>query len=145
MLRTLLTYINKRDLVYICVVLGTDHYCFDKGVGVGGGGGWEIFTGKKNIILCLRFPANTFFFFTCIQFISVFTASATNYFKIFNLPPPVKKIMVRPLLNLGMKNRIPESAIFFFFHKIRQQKTNVLVARLYYATVKFLLRQFFSF
>ena len=41
---------------------------------------------------CLRLSANTFF--TCIQFISVFTASANNLFQNF-LTPPVKKIIVR--------------------------------------------------
>ena len=36
------------------------------------------------------------FFFTCIQFISVFTASAKKLFQNFPPPPPVKKLMVRP-------------------------------------------------
>ena len=41
-------------------------------------------------------------FFTCIQFISVFTASANNIFKTFQTsspPPPPHKKMVRPLIN----------------------------------------------
>ena len=91
----------------------------------GGGGrgeGLGNFHREEKHYFMSPFSCKHFFFFTCIQFISVFTASATNYFKIFNLPPPVKKIMVRPLLNLGMKNRIPESAIFFFFTKLDNRK-----------------------
>ena len=51
----------------------------------------------NNFFVCLRLPANTFF--KCIQFISVFTASANNLFQNFpTLPPrrPRQKIMVRP-------------------------------------------------
>ena len=53
------------------------------------GGGWKIFTCKhpffifgsccKQSFSAPRFPANTIF--TCIQFISVFTASANNLFQ----------------------------------------------------------------
>ena len=53
----------------------------------GGGEGWKIFTCKRflpaapteNNFFCLRLNANTFC--TCIQFISVFTASANNLFQ----------------------------------------------------------------
>ena len=50
----------------------------------------------KRFFFCLRLPANTFF--TCKQFISVFTTSANNLFQNFSTPPPhpVQKIMVRP-------------------------------------------------
>ena len=50
----------------------------------------------KRFFFCLRLPANTFF--TCKQFISVFTTSANNLFQKFSTPPPhpVQKIMVRP-------------------------------------------------
>ena len=49
----------------------------------------------KRFFYCLRLPANTFF--TCKQFISVFTTSANNLFQNFSTPPPhpVQKIMVR--------------------------------------------------
>ena len=50
----------------------------------------------KRFFFCLRLPANTFF--TCKQFISVFTTSANNLFQNFSTPSPhpVQKIMVRP-------------------------------------------------
>ena len=51
---------------------------------------------ENDFFFCLRLPANTFF--TCKQFISVFTTSANNLFQNFSTPPPhpVQKIMVRP-------------------------------------------------
>ena len=65
--------------------------------GVGGGGGVENFNmqtfffhkqlaAANNFFVCLRLPANTFF--KCIQFISVFTASANNLFQNFPTLPP---------------------------------------------------------
>ena len=115
MLGTLLTSINKRDLVHI-----TDRtIIFLTGVGEG----LENFHRQANNFFCLRLPVNTFFLlayclFQCLQPLQ------TIYFNIFQLPsPPVKKIMARPLLNLSMKNRIPESVAFF--NTIRQQQTDV--------------------
>ena len=67
MLGTLLTYINKRDLVHICVVLGTDHYFLGRGVGGGGEGGWKFSQASKQF-LCLRLPANTFFYLQTFYF-----------------------------------------------------------------------------
>ena len=73
----------------------------------GGGGNWDIFKCKHFFkcrpcykqFFCFSVFLQTLFF-TCIQFISVFTASANNLFP--NFPPPprsVKKLIqiVRPL------------------------------------------------
>ena len=126
MLGTLLTYINKRDLVHICVVLGTDHYFF----GRGGGGGLEIFTGKQTIFVS---PSSRKHFLLLADFLlQCLQPLQTIHFKTFQPPPPVnKKLIVRLSLNLGMKNWVSESTIFFY--TIKQQQTNVLVAGLYYA------------
>ena len=116
MLGTLLTYINKRDLVHICVVLGTDHYFLGRGK-------QTIFvspSSRKHFLLLADFLLQ------CLQPLQ------TIYFITFQPPPPVnKKLIVRLLLNLGMKNWVLESTIFFY--TIKQQQTNVLVAGLYYA------------
>lgn len=116
MLGTLLTYINKRDLVHICVVLGTDHYFLGRGK-------QTIFvspSSRKHFLLLADFLLQ------CLQPLQ------TTYFKTFQPPPAVnKKLIVRLLLNLGMKNWVSESTIFFY--TIKQQQTNVLVAGLYYA------------
>ena len=127
MLGTLLTYINKRDLVHICVVLGTDHYFLGRG---GGGGALEIFTGKQTIFVS---PSSRKHFLLLADFLlQCLQPLQTIYFITFQPPPPVnKKLIVRLLLNLGMKNWVSESTIFFY--TIKQQQTNVLVAGLYYA------------
>ena len=111
MLGTLLTYINKRDLVHICVVL-------------------EIFTGKQTIFVS---PSSRKHFLLLADFLlQCLQPLQTIYFITFQPPPPVnKKLIVRLLLNLGMKNWVSESTIFFY--TIKQQQTNVLVAGLYYA------------
>ena len=72
-------------------MLGVDHCFFEKEGG--GGGGFETFLHAKIIfiggscskqffLVCLRLPVNIFFF-TCIQFISVSTASGNNLFQNF--------------------------------------------------------------
>ena len=78
------------------IAQGTDHYFFGRG---GGGVGWKIFTCKHFFFMYSVPAANNFFlrpgylqtpfFFTCIQFLSVFTASANNLFqKIFKSNGP---------------------------------------------------------
>ena len=104
MLGTLLTYINKRDLVHICEVLGTDHYFLGRGL--------EIFTAKQTIFVS---PSSRKHFLLLADFLlQCLQPLQTVYFKTFQPPPPVnKKLIVRLLLNLGMKNWVSESTIFF--------------------------------
>ena len=75
----------------------------------GVGEGWKIFTCKhyfciwllqQTIFLCVSVFLQKLFF-SCIQFISVFTASANNACQHFPThPPPPSKKMVRPLIIL---------------------------------------------
>ena len=59
----------------------------------GGGGKLENFH-MQTFFFVSVFPQKLFF--TCIQFISVFTASAYKLFQKFSPPPPIKTIMVCP-------------------------------------------------
>ena len=67
----------------------------------------------QTIFLCLRLPANTFTFFTCIQFVSEF--------KIFQPPPaPAKKLVARPLLTWEYAGSY--SRVFTILSKCHQRK-----------------------
>ena len=92
-------HVSKILLFLVITVLRTDHY-FLTGVGGGGAGGMvgkfshaKIFltcgSCCKQVSLCPRLPANTFF--TCIQSILVFTASANNLFQNFPPHPPPRQ------------------------------------------------------
>ena len=104
---------NKQNFItctherFICKLgsrLGvSDHHCFN-GWGGGGGGVWK-FSHASIFFWNVAPAANNFFvsvfpqklFFTCIQFISVFTACANKLFQNFPTPPlPIKTIMVYP-------------------------------------------------
>ena len=63
--------------------------------------------------LCLRFPANIFYFHT-ISFSA--TASTNNYFQIFlpHPPPPRQKIMVCPLAN---NQRVPMANLWINYFR----------------------------
>lgn len=125
MLGTLLTYINKRDLVHICVVLGTDHYFWD-----GGGGGVGNFHRQANNFCVSVFPQTLSF--ACRLFTSVFTASENNLFQNFSTPSSRQQKINSPSLTESRHEKLG-FGIDNFFYTIKQQQTNVLVAGLYYA------------
>ena len=92
----LLKDVSLECSVWLCIALGTDHYYFDGGEG----GEWKF--SHANIFLICGPCCEQFFLcvsvflqtlvFSCIQFISVFTASANNLCQHFPTPPsPVKK------------------------------------------------------
>ena len=101
-----------------------------------GGGGLENFYMQTFFLYANNFfvsPSSRKHFLLLADFLlQCLQPLQTIYFITFQPPPPVnKKLIVRLLLNLGMKNWVSESTIFFY--TIKQQQTNVLVAGLYYA------------
>ena len=113
----------------------------------GGGGrgeGLGNFHREEKHYFMSPFSCKHFFFYLHTIYFSVYSL-CNQLFQNFQPPPSRQKNNGPSFTESGHEKSDSGIGNFFFFHKIRQQKTNVLVARLYYATVKFLLRQFFSF
>ena len=113
MLGTLLTYINKRDLVHICVVLGTDHYFWD-------GGGVGNFHRQANNFCVSVFPQTLSFI--CRLFTSVFTASANNLFQNFSTPSSRQQKIDSPSLTESRHEELGFGIDNFFFTQLNNSK-----------------------